>query len=351
MTADALSEAQVLAGEQKLDQPVQQVVYGMTSARAGSLVVARAEALFSQDASAFKGLAGVIAIQPVAQPKAALAAVGSSSGGGAGTAMPKAAAGLQVELETLKLAFAEAQLPLLVLPGLAEPPQVAEEIRLAFQAEIKRSAARLHAHFVSCVLESGLQELVDELAGLISRPCAVETADFKILAAQNMGPTPVSQQRTLTEEVAEELQREMRSSIDGMLTGLPEQPVRIGRRLVLPVVLEGVVVGYFSIMLRPNDDQQFLAEYLSPAALAALVDFSHRRKDVSTFTVTQKSLLKDLLSGVSLTAGDQERLEQHFGFDLCDGFIVLVINVLSPKQSNDALFPHDGMAIVAMESN
>ena len=344
--ADALSEAQLLAGQDRIDQQVLQVVYGFTSARAGSLVVARAELLGSQDPASMKDLVGVIAVQPVGQPAAALTAV--AAGGGSVT---RKSAGVEVELERLTATFTQLGLPLIVLPGLAEPPQVAEEIRLAFQSEIKKAAARLHSHFVSCVLENGLQELVDEVAKLVGRPVAVETSDFKILAAHNMGPTPASQQKTLTDEVAEELRREKRSNAaDGTLTGLPEQPVRIGRRMVMPIILEGVVVGYLSIMLRPNDDHQFLSEYLSPAALAALVDFSHRRKDVSTFTVTQKALLKDLLSGVSLSAGDQERLEQHYGFDLCDGFIVLVAQVLPKEAARDAVWQQDGIAMVEMES-
>jgi PucR family transcriptional regulator, purine catabolism regulatory protein len=346
LSADALSEAQVLTGQDRLDQQVLQVVYGFTSARAGSLVIARAELLGSQDPATMKDLAGVVAIQPTPQPSAALAAVGS---GMAPAVRPVAS--LEVDLTPITATFSQLNLPLILLPGMLEPPQVAEEIRLAFQTEIKRAAGRLHSHLVSCVLESGLQGLVDEVSRLINRPVAVENAEFKILAAQNMSPTPASQQKTLTEEVSEELQREMRADPDGALTGLPEQPVRIGRRLVMPIVFDGVVAGYLSIMLKTNDDHQMLGDYLAPAALAALVDFSHRRKEVSAFTVTQKSLLKDLLSGVSLTAGDQERLEQHFGFDLCDGFIVLVVQVLPREAARDAAWPQEGVAVVDMESN
>jgi len=72
-------------------------------------------------------------------------------------------------------------------------------------------------------------------------------------------------------------------------------------------------------MTKSNDNLEMLAEYLHPAASAATVDFYQRRKDGSIFTVTQKSLLKDLLSGRGLSAADQERVERHYGFDLCDG--------------------------------
>ncbi len=343
LNAEALSEAQVLYGDGLLDRQISQVVFGLSLARAGSLVVTRAEALAGQEISAFRDLAGVILIRPGCNQ--ALAGV---VGGAVVPSRP--VSGIDVQIEPLVKLFAEAGTALLSVPELGEPAQVADDIRLAFQSEIKRASARLHAHFLSCVLENGLQGLVEELSALIHRPVAVETAEFKILAAQNMGPTPPSQQRTLTEEVAEELNREMRAQSGDVATVLPEQPFRIGRRLVMPIVLEGVVVGYLSVMIRPSDDAHFITDYLAPAALAALVDFSHRRKEVSTFTVTQKSLLKDLLSGRSLSAGDQEHLEQHFGFDLCDGLMVFAVQTTSESAGRDAYWPEDRFAMVEMEA-
>lgn len=346
LAAEALSEAQVLTGADLLDRQVLQVVYGFSSARAGSLVVARAEALGAQEnSSALKDLAGVIAIKPASVP-AAISAVGGMTVSGS----LASATSTEVEIERMVRVFGEQNVPLIVVPGFGDPSQVAEDIRIAFQSEIKRAAGRLHTHLVATVIESGLYGLVEELGGLINRPVAIETSEFKVLAAQNLGPTPPSQQKTLTEEVAEELNREMRSQIDGTSTVIPEQPVRIGRRLVTPIVLEGVVVGYVSVMVRPSDDLVTLSEYMAPAALAALVDFSSRRKEVSTFTVTQKSLLKDLLSGRNLSAGDQERLEQHYGFDLCDGFWVAVVQVLPPDNPRDVSWPPESVAMVEMET-
>lgn len=346
LAAEALSEAQVLTGQEHLDRQVQQVVFGFSSARSGSLVLARAEALGSQENNpGLKELAGVVAIKPAVSPPPALTAAGGMSL--SGTLAPSS---VNVDIERLVSVFADLNVPLIIVPGFGEPAQIAEEIRIAFQAEIKKAAARLHAHFVSCVIENGLAGLVEELASLVNRPVAVETADFKVLASQNMGPTPPSQQKTLTEEVAEELNREKRSLMDGSGTGIPEQPMRIGRRLVTPIMLDGAVVGYVSLMIRQADDLQPLSEYLAPAALAALVDFNSRRKDVSAFTVTQKSLLKDLLSGRNLSAGDQERLEQHYGFDLCDGFLVLVMQVVPPDHTRDMTWPNDSFAIVEIET-
>lgn len=347
LAAEALSEAQVLTRADQLDRPVLQVVFGFASARAGSLVVSRAEALGSQENLAnLKELAGVVAIKPASVPPPAISAVGGMTVSGTVTA----ATSTEVEIDRIVRVFNEHGVPLIVVPAFGDASQVAEDIRIAFQSEIKKAAARLHTYFVATVIENGISGLVEELANLINRPVAIETADFKVLAAQNMGPTPPSQQKTLTEEVAEELNREMRSNVDGNSTVIPEQPVRIGRRLVTPVMLEGVVVGYVSLMVRPSDDLQTLSEYLAPAALAALVDFSSRRKEVSTFSVTQKSLLKDLLSGRSLSAGDQERLEQHYGFDLCDGFWVLVVQVLPPDNPRDATWPPESVAMVEMET-
>jgi sugar diacid utilization regulator len=345
LAAEALSEAQVLTGSELLERSVSQVVYGFSSARAGSLVIARAEVLGSQESNpVLKDLAAVVAIKPASAPPPALSSGGG--GGGPGTLAPVS---VDLEIERLTKVYAALKVPLIIIPGLGEAGQVAEEIRMAFQSEIKRSGARLHAHFVSQVIEYGMQGLVDELTALVDRPVAVETADFKVLASQNMGPTPPSQQKILVEEVAEELHREMRSLVDGTSTVIPETPVRIGRRLMTPIVLEGVVVGYVSIMVRPTDDLQTISEYLAPAALAALVDFNTRRKEVSSFTVTQKSLLKDLLSGRNLSAGDQERVEQHWGFDLCDGFFVLVVQVLPQSEARDAAWPEDA-ALVEMET-
>ncbi len=347
LAADALSEAQVLTSGDWMDRPVLQVVFGFSSARAGSLVVARAENLASQETNPMlKEVAGVVAIKALTSSSHPLGNVSGLSASGT-----VAAATVDVDLDKMVRVFSDLHVPLILVPGLGEPVQVAEDIRLAFQYEIKRCGARLHSHFVATVIENGLTGLVEELSELINRPVAVETADFKVLASQNMGPTPPGQQKTLTEEVVEELNREMRSLVHGTSTVVPEQPVRIGRRLVTPIVLEGVVVGFVSVMVRPSDDIQSIGEYMAPATLAALVDFSHRRKEVSTFTVTQKSLLKDLLSGRNLSAADQERLEQHFGFDLCDGFFVLVVHVMPGQPTRDANWPtHESIAMVEMET-
>ena len=117
---------------------------------------------------------------------------------------------------------------------------------------------------------------------------------------------------------------------------MPQTPIKSGRRLILPVVLSDVVVGYVSAMVRGGDDVDSITEYLQPATLAAMVEFNQRRKDGSVFAVNQKSLLKDILSGRSLSASDQERLERTYGFDLCDGLLVFAVEANLVKQSTGA---------------
>lgn len=324
LSCEALSEAQVVYGQDLLDRPVAQVVTSLQPApRAGSLVVTRAGSLGNQDPATLHELAGLAVIKPYLVP------VESAGQHGQASASPLASVSLDVELQRLVKLCADAETPLIVIPGFGEASQSADDVRQAFLGELKRATSRMHAHLISLVISEGLPGLIEELFSWVNRPLAVETADFKILAAKNMGPTPPSQQRVLTEELAEEVNRQLRSQEHCGIPDLALSPFKVGRRLVLPVVLDYVVVGYFSAMVRPTDDVDTIAQYLAPASLACMVDFNQRRKEVSTFTATQQSLLKDLLSGRSLSAADQERLERHFGFDLCDGLLVSAVQVVS----------------------
>lgn len=352
LQAEALSEARVLQAERFLDRPIQQVVLGFSVAKAQALVILPAEQLAGQEIPVIKDLSGIIVIAPEAQ--ATLASTGSSARAGtASRATSPGANGVSLcdrDIERLTVVYQDLSTPVVKLPEVGDPKLTVEEIRLAFQAESSKSAARLQAHFLSLVLASGLQELVTELSTLINHPVAVETADFKLLAAENLASTPPNQQRTLTEEVAEEVQRTARSAEQyGAALGL-DHSFKLGRRLVMPIVLEDAVVGYLSVMTKPSDDVQMLSEYMRPAVLAALVDFSHRRKEVGTHTMEQKSLLKDLLSGNVLSTGDQSRLEQHYGFDMCDGFLVLVVQAVPTEQARSVRWPEDRYPVVEMES-
>lgn len=340
LSAEALSEANVVFGDDLLDRPVAQVVSGMTSARPGTLVVSRAEDIIVNDPEQLKDLAGLLVIKPA--PQAALASVSASGA-------VRQSVGVDVDVERLQQHCVAAKTPMILLSGIGDASQIVDEVRSAFLNEIKKASSRLHQYFVSLVLEGGLSSLVEELSRLLNRPVAVETTEFDVLAAENLGPTPLNQQKVLTEEVAEEINRQWRSHEDEP-TVFPEQPVRIGRRLVMPILLEGVVVGYLSVMIRPSDDVQAMSEYLGPAALGALIDFSQRRREMSTFAVTHRGLLKDLISGRTLSAADQERLEQQYGFDLCDGFLVYAMNLLPEQAAKEALVLDESVAWVEVES-
>jgi len=326
LNSEAMAEAQVVYGQDLLEVPVVQVVTALAqSPRQGTLYIARLGDL-GKDAhgglDSLSELSGLIVVKPFERPAESVA-----HGGGAG--MPAASVSLDVEMQRLVKLCADAEVPLIVMSVYGEHAQVAEDIRLAFLGELKRASARMHASLLSLVLSGGLNAVAEELSAWLNRPVAVETADFKILAAKNMGPTPPSQQRTITEEVAESLNRRLRAQETRSSEHVTLKPFRIGRRLVMPILLDEVVAGYISAMVRPTDDVEAFGEHMHPAALACMVDFSQRRRDVSTFTATQKTLLKDLLSGRSLSAPDQERLDQSFGFDLCAALFVFAVQVAS----------------------
>lgn len=329
LNSEALSEALILSGQERLDRPVMQVVTSLSPPlRAGSLVVARVEALGALEAEEIGQLSALVVIKPYAVPSEA--AAGSMQHALSG-ASALASLGIDIELQRLAKVCAEAEIPLIMIPGFGDASQSADDVRQAFLGELKRSSTRMHAHLISLTICEGVSGLVEELYAWVNRPLVIETADFKVIAAKNMGPTPASQQRTLTEELAEEVNRLLRSQEVHGIPDLALKPYKIGRRLVFPIIQSNVVVGYLSATVRPTDDIDTISEFMIPAALACMVDFSQRCKEVTTFTATQQSLLKDLLSGRSLSATDQERLDRNFGFDLCDGLLVFAVQFVSAQ--------------------
>lgn len=336
---ESLSEAKVLCGKEFLDRPITQVVatlYG--GQKAGSLCLIKASTLSVQELPSLKGMSGLIVIQPVSSTRTS-----STKGSGSrNQVLPE----LDVEIEPVIEHCRSIDTPLLLLPCLEDSMELIEEVRSAYLNEVKKASARLQSYFVRVVIEQGLDDLVDALSEQLERPCCVETADFKILAANNMGPTPANQQKTLTEELAEALNRELRSYDD------PESvldAIRVGRRLVAPIILGGAVVGYFSLMMRPSDDEELLAEYLRPAVLAALVDFGHRRRQFAVSTLTHRSLLKDLLLGHPLAGSDMERLEQYFGLDICDGSLVFALRIAPDHLVEKLSWNEERQAMLEME--
>lgn len=337
---EALSEAQVVCGKEFLDRQISQIVTTMYGGqKQGTLALTRSDALTGLDAASLKGMSGLIVIKPVNSLRPA---VNTGTTPLKSQVLPE----IEHELDRVIQLCVDASTPLVVVPCLEDSRELIEEVRASYLVEVKKAAARLHAYFVRLVIENGLAGFVEQLSEELARPCAVETADFKIVAAHNLGATPANQQKTLTEELGEVLNRELRSLEDPHSI---VDAVRIGRRLVAPIILEGAVVAYFSMMLRPSDDEELMAEYLRPAVLAALVEFGNRRREFATSTVTHKSLLKDLLLGHSLAGSDQERLEQYFGLDICDGSLVFAVRFSPEQRAADFIWNEERQAMVEME--
>jgi purine catabolism regulator len=388
LNSETMAEARLAYGEDFLDRAVVQVVGTLKPVpRAGSLIVVHIENLSHEDVAGLKDMAGLIVIRDAAddsvlkapeatnnkpQPSGkkleisvktghakgrhpakvtsemdALPAPSSVQAPGLAPVSPgvpnDVAPAVDIWLKRLIDSCATVELPLIVVPGFGEVGQIADDIRMAFLKELKLANARLHASLMAICLDEGLDTLVEEVSIALGRPVAVEGADFKVLASCNMGATPQSQQHSVSIEAAETLRRKrLQSSMHSVEYTMTA--IRAGRRLMLPVVIGDVVCGFISAMYRQNDDIDAISEYLQAAALAVMVEFSQRRKDGSVFTVTQKSLLKDLLSGRSLSASDHERLERHFGFDLADGLLVFAVEIIrrqvvSPATTSGAALP------------
>lgn len=356
LNSEAMSEAQVLYGEEHLDRPIAQVVSFVTPPpRAGSLLVTRPDALTSsREPIVLKDLAAVVIIKHSSSDSTAgstnpASAVSALAGGQA-----LAPVSLDMTLKRIIKLCADAEVPLVLVPSFGEPGQVADDVRLAFLKELKLINARIHSSLLATLLEEGIEGLVESVSNTINRPVSVETADFKVIASRNMGVTPVSQQRTLSDEAALAFKKQikLRDKKDGLHPAI--SPLKVGRRVVLPVVIADSIVGYISAMVRPTDDLDNIGELLQAASLAVMVEFSQRGKDGSIFSVTQKSLLKDLLLGHSLSASDQERLDRHYGFDMCDGLWVFAVEAHLKGLPSGAprfrpIWPEEGMITTEVE--
>ncbi len=346
LNSEALAEAQVIYGDDLIDRPVVQVVASLSPPpRAGSLAVCRMESVLGVEATSLKGLSALAVIKQTNSES--LPAINPAS-----TAVPNPSPltlGVDVALKRITKLCKDEEVPLVLIPGFGDPSQVAEDVRIAFLRELKLSSARLHSALLSLLLDEGLEGLVEEVSNRLNRPVVVETVDFKVLASRNMGSTPASQQRFLAEEASKAVRRRFSSHEKLHNQDICLSPLKVGRRLVLPILLSDSLVGFIAVMVRPNDDLEMVGEYLQAAALAAMVEFSQRRRDGSVFTVTQQSLLKDLLSGNSLSASDQERLERHYGFDLCDGLLMFAVESTVTGSGSTKNFPEDGFASTEIE--
>jgi hypothetical protein len=334
LETEVMAEAQIIFGENLGQRHVSQVIASLTPApsRPHSLLVARLEGTDSFDRTELANLAAVVVIgggtaeSPVIEKAQSASSVLAGSHGK--SAVLKSAVSIDPVLERLRTVCADASIPLIALPSFGEANQVFEEIRSNFLKEVRTNTTRLHEHFLRIVLAEGLEGLVEELSNRTGRPVSIETANFQVLAQRNMSATPANQKQALTEHIGLALHRSKRSQTkEDFVDILHIKPFKIGRRLVAPILIDDVAVGFISCATKANENLDMLTDCLQPAASAATVEFYQRRQDGTIFAVTQKSLLKDLLSGRGLSASDQERVERHYGFDLCDGLFVFAVDV------------------------
>jgi hypothetical protein len=345
LETDVMSEAHVLTGQNLLNGAIAQIATSLSHpVRPKSLVVSRLENISLKDGSALAGVAGIVIVKPTSNETGAKSLFHSGS---AAVSIPH---NTDQALEKLRKLCVDAEVPLIAIPGFGDIQQIVEDLRQAYLREIRVNAARLHAHFLKTALKEGLEGLVEKLGLCTHRPICIEAANFELLAARNLGATPASQQNSVSEQCANLVQRnKARTNQDDSLGSMLLNGIKIGRRLILPVLIDDNIVGYLSALTRANDNLEVLSEYLQPAASAACVDFYQRRKDGSIFNVTQNSLLKDLLTGRGLSAADQERLERHYGFDLCDGLLVFAVSDASGDLFRFADFANETLATTEVE--
>ncbi len=360
LATEAMAEAQLVWGDDFLDNPVVQVVMQIEPAPApGSLVVLTKESFLAlKNPPDLDGLAGITLITQaeIEKPKPA---VGIESGALRSDVLPTQMVSKGVSsrasdptIEAFVANCRENEVPLVMMTAFGDPTQIVEDIRLSFLKETKTASARLQSILLSVVLQEGLDGMVDQLHSWLSRPVAIETADFKLLSARGMGVTPVRQQKQLTAETLETLNHlkdggDSRNVFDSFL-----YPIKMGRRLSLPLLYAGnTIAGYISVTTKPGDVDESMVWYLQPAGLAALVDIIHRLKGDFGLSVVQKNLLKDLVSGRRLSATDMEKVETHFGFDLSDGFFVFAVQVIleGDDESLEPRFPEEPFVGVEIE--
>lgn len=334
LSSEAFAEAQVLCADDKIDAAVSQVISNLTSPyRSGSLLVNKIEAFEGKELKNVAELSAVVVIRshPESTARPARASRGQSGAEPVAKLVVPALAPVpnyDAALKQLLKICQEVNVPLISMPGFGDLAQIADEVRFTFLRQLKLNSTRLHTFLMNLVVEEGLEGLVEEVSNQLNRPLSIESAQFSLMASKNMGATPASQQRSMADDVYKTVRKQLKLS-DATDWIIPT--LKVGKRLVAPIMLGENIVGYISSMVRPNDDMEAIAELLRPAALAAMIEFHQNRQAGPMFAATQKSLLKELLLGGTLAASDQERMDQHYGFDLADGILVFAASALNAQ--------------------
>ncbi|MBK9145743.1 MAG: helix-turn-helix domain-containing protein [Candidatus Melainabacteria bacterium] len=313
LATDAFAEARVLCGQERLDRPVSRVVIEPAEGESSkALVIWRLSADTPEASPGFPAdlgqVAGMVCIVPSLESEGGIDNGDHCESSIYGGLLSRAR---------------ESDTPFVLVPGYRDSEHTVHEIEMAFISESRRSAARVQAAFINAVLEDGLDGVLSLLSDWTGCPAAVESAEFKPLASVDMGPTPTS----FRKRILDESRRMMASAPDSVLS-----PIRAGKRVVLPLLSsQGNLAGLLSVTLRPTDEMETILGYMQPAALAAVVDLAQREKSDLGVSAGFRATLRDLLSGVPVSASEQERLERHFGFDLYDGFFVFAVEVYSDE--------------------
>lgn len=335
LSSEAFAEAQVLCCDDSIDSAVSQVISNLASPfRQGSLLVNKLEAFEGKELKNVADLSAVVVIKSIADTTVRTSRSARAQGGAEPVAklvVPSIAPvpNYDAALKQLVKTCQEVHVPLISMPGFGDLGQISDEVRFTFLRQLKLNSTRLHTFLMNLVVEEGLEGLVEEVSNQLNRPLSIESAQFSLMASKNMGGTPASQQRSLADDVYKTVRKQLKTpdSNDGKDWIIPT--IKVGKRLVAPILLGENIVGYISSMVRPNDDMEAIAELLRPAALACMIEFHQNRQTGPMFAATQKSLLKDLLLGGSLAASDQERMDQHYGFDMADGILVFACSALN----------------------
>lgn len=354
LACGVFAEAQLLVGKEYLERPVSLVVDNVyQQIKPGALLAIPPQNLSELNLSELSAVVFIQELPPASAEEKSLKGEFSKENAGrtattiikgseadqSGTRMSKKASDTnlqELEIKRAALLCQENEIPLLIIPPMENVHVIQEEIRHVFLTEVKRKQGVLFSALLSSVVDFGLAKLVNDLSDMLDRPVVIESADFKVLSGKNMGSTPDSQRQNLLDEISAAF-----GKIDEKdLSSLIISPIKLGRRLAVPVILQKQVVGYLSCAHRSRDDIDYIGEYLQAAALASMVDFSQRRRELYLTMATERGLLKDLLSGRSLSSSEAGRLEQHFGFDRCDGIVVLAFEIKEGELKEEKFWPN-----------
>ena len=237
--------------------------------------------------------------------------------------------------------------PLLILPGNGDYAQSLASLRSTLAELIQESTNHLHQQLFNTVLEKGIEGLIALVQEVLDKPISLESAEFKQLVSCGMKSTPSRQRKAITAFATDLLE----ALASGSEMPSPDY-YRSDDRIVVPLIHNDKnLIGYLSCSIKMSENANDFLWILKPVALSCMVDLVQRSKSDIGLNTASKSLLKELISGQSLSSVELERVERHFGFDLYDGFFVFAIDALSKKgeRVTSVQWPEDRAVSVEVE--